>query len=133
MRNLFCNFINICIELYFMIFCFTFKYILLYTGSVARTFSIVLLNLFQISLYFSSTSLSFIKISSTCTHFWKHYTQEYFFIIIFKPNEIFKNFFTKRNLVRCYGSINVSKCDILKLGFCGCENFVFQFRCYQRL
>ena len=70
----------------------------------------------QISLYFSSNSLSFIrkdifsffKISSICTHLWKHDTQGHnFFGIIFVPNKIFKTFYTKRNHVRYYYFVNI--------------------------
>ena len=55
--------------------------------------------------------INFIKISSIRTHLWKHYTQGHnFFIIIFVPNKMFKNFFTKKSNVRYYYSIHV--CNI---------------------
>ena len=73
---------------------------------IIKSFLIVLLTLSQISLYFSRNSLffikkdifTFIKISSICTRFWKDHTQ--------------------RN------NLHIK----LKLGFCGCETFVFQFQ-----
>ena len=64
----------------------------------------------QISLYFSSSSLSFIKkdiylvSSKSLLYFWNHYTQErIFFRIILVPNKIFKTFFTNVNFFEFAG------------------------------
>ena len=97
-------------------FFLVFKYFSFYTRSLSDQFLIAVPTLSQISCYFFINSLSFIKknifsfikISSICSQFWKHYTQRLnFFTIIFVANKIFKTFFTKMNLVRYYCFINV--------------------------
>ena len=105
--------IRVCVDSIFILF---LNFFLLYIGSLSNLFLITFLSLSQISLYFSSSFLPFIKkdifslikISSICTQFWQHYKSGHnFFNIIFVLNKVFKTFFTKGELTRYYYSINV--------------------------
>ena len=120
----------------------------MYTGLLSNFFLILLLNLFQIVLWFPTNwsyltkrdKFSFIKFSSLCTsYFWKHYTWSNFYYLCNKWK--FKSIFTEWKLVWYYYFVNIyniywnQKFVVVKLvffDFCITKhyNFFIQFNKY---
>ena len=98
------------VNVYFSVYIFSIVY------RVAIKFFVNNVAFSQASLYFSnnlssfikkSHTLSFIKISFICTHFWKKYEKRSNLFSIFVTDEIFKTIFVKKVLIRYYYFINI--------------------------